>query len=113
MASTPLATTALPVPFHWIGEHIGCALPGGRVLFTTRRGGVSAPPYDTLNLGILTDDDPAAVATNRERVAALVGVPRDRTVQGLQAHGAVVRRVREVPPAGAPLEDADGQATAL
>ena len=40
---------------------------------TTRDGGVSAPPYDTLNLGIGAGDGPrddaAAVAENRRRVA--------------------------------------------
>lgn len=105
--------SALPAPFGWEGEHIGCELPGGRVLFTTRRGGVSAAPYDTLNLGLLTDDDPAAVQANRERLAALTGIAAARTLRGLQVHEAHVRRVRELPGAGAPLEDADGQATAL
>jgi YfiH family protein len=120
MASTPartgpqpVATPELPAPYDWVGEHIGCALPGARVLFTTRRGGVSAPPHDTLNLGILTDDDPADVNVNRDRLAALTGVSRERTLQGLQVHGTVVRRVRELPDADAALEDADGQATNL
>ncbi|MEA2219555.1 MAG: purine-nucleoside/S-methyl-5-thioadenosine phosphorylase / adenosine deaminase, partial [Solirubrobacteraceae bacterium] len=100
-------------PFAWEGEHIGCTLPGGRSLFTTRRGGVSAAPFDTLNLGVLTADDRAAVDANRDRLAALTGIARDRTVQGRQVHGAAVRRVRELPPPGAALADADGQATAL
>jgi YfiH family protein len=104
---------ALTTPFHRAGDHIGCALPGGRVLFTTRRGGVSAAPYDTLNLGILTDDDPADVGVNRDRLAALTGVPRERTVQGLQVHGTVVRRVTQLPDPAAPLAAADGQATNL
>ncbi|HEV7807641.1 MAG TPA: polyphenol oxidase family protein [Solirubrobacteraceae bacterium] len=103
----------LPAPFAWVGEHIGCALPGGRVLFTTRRGGVSAAPYDTLNLGVLTDDERAAVDTNRDRVAALVGIARERTLQGLQVHGTHVRRAAEVPARDAELAEADGQATAL
>lgn len=34
-------------------------------LITTRRGGVSLPPYDSLNLGDHVGDDPAAVAVNR------------------------------------------------
>ncbi len=106
-------TPAVPAPFTWVGDHIGCALPGGRVLFTTRRGGVSAAPYDTLNLGMLTADDPANVSANRDRVAALTGVPRERTLQGLQVHGTAVRRARELPDPAAPLDDADGQATAL
>jgi YfiH family protein len=120
MGSTPapagpprLAPPPLPAPFAWVGDHIGCALPGGRVLFTTRRGGVSAPPYDTLNLGVLTADDPANVSANRDRVAALTAVPRERTLQGLQVHGTVVRRARELPDPASPLHDADGQATAL
>jgi polyphenol oxidase len=107
------STLRLPAPFAWVGEHIGCALPGGRVLFTTRRGGVSAPPYDTLNLGVLTADDGAAVDANRDRLAALTGIARERTVQGMQVHGALVRRVRELPAPAAELADADGQATAL
>jgi YfiH family protein len=107
------STLRLAAPFRWVGEHIGCTLPGGRVLFTTRRGGVSAAPYDTLNVGVLTADDAAAVHANRDRVAALTGVPRARTLQGMQVHGALVRRVRELPDPAAPLAQADGQATAL
>lgn len=38
--------------------------------FTTRRGGVSAPPRDTLNLGGPAADHPGAVAENRRRVLA-------------------------------------------
>jgi YfiH family protein len=105
--------SALPAPFGWDGEHIGCELPGGRVLFTTRRGGVSQAPYDTLNLGLLTDDDPADVAANRERLALLTAIPAARTLRGMQVHEAHVRRVRELPAPDAPLEAADGQATAL
>jgi YfiH family protein len=104
---------ALPAPFRWAGQHIGCELPGGGVLFTTRRGGVSEPPYDTLNLGLPTADDRAAVDVNHERLAALTGIPRERTLQGLQVHGAAVRRVRDLPVRGEPLAEADGQATTL
>ncbi len=103
----------LPAPFAAAGEHIGCDLPGGRVLFTTRRGGVSRPPFDTLNLGLWTDDDPAAVGTNRDRLAALTGIARERTAQGRQVHGNGVRRVTDPPGPAAELPDADGQATLL
>ncbi len=113
MSSTPVPTLALPAPFAWTGEHIGCALPGGRMLFTTRRGGVSPAPYDTLNLGVLTDDDQANVSANRDRLAELTDIARERTLQGMQVHGTVVRRVRELPAREADLERADGQATAL
>src|SRR5437867_1956275 len=39
-----------------------------RLAFTTRRGGVSEPPYDSLNIGRSTDDRPEAVQDNRRRV---------------------------------------------
>ena len=88
-------------------------LPGGRVLFSTRRGGVSTGPYASLNLGRLTADDGANVDANRERLAAAVGVPRDRFLYGRQVHGATVRRATEPPGAGRPAAEEDGQATAL
>lgn len=40
-----------------------------RAFSTTRDGGVSAEPWDTLNLGDKGGDDPAAVASNRARLA--------------------------------------------
>ena len=79
---------ALPAPFRWEGEHIAADLPGGRVLFSTRRGGVSTGPFASLNLGRLTDDDGANVDENRERLAAAVGLPRERFLYGRQVHGA-------------------------
>jgi YfiH family protein len=103
----------LPAPFRWEGEHIAAALPGGRVLFTTRRGGVSAGPFESLNLGRLTDDDGANVDANRERLAAAVGLPRERFMYGRQVHGASVRRATEPPGAERPAVEEDGQATAL
>lgn len=42
-----------------------------RALITTRHGGVSTGPYESLNLGFATDDDPAATAENRRRVEAV------------------------------------------
>jgi len=104
---------ALPAPFRWEGEHIAADLPGGRVLFSTRRGGVSAGPYASLNLGRLTGDDGANVDANRERIAAVVGFPRERFVYGRQVHGASVRRATEPPGPARPAVAEDGQATAL
>jgi len=98
----------LPDPFHWQGDHVAGELPGGRVLFSTRRGGVSAGPYASLNLGRLTDDDGANVDANRDRLAAAVGLPRDRFLYGKQVHGATVRRATG--PMGRHAEE-DGQAT--
>lgn len=42
------------------------APPGVHALCTTRAGGVSQPPYDSLNLGTHVGDEPAAVLANRQ-----------------------------------------------
>jgi len=96
----------LPAPFAPVGDHVGIALPGGRALFTTRRGGVSKGAYASLNLGRWTEDDADAVRRNRRIVAAAIGLP---LVQGRQVHGARVER--RVAADGA-VTEADGQATA-
>lgn len=49
-------------------------LRGARALFTTRDGGVSRAPYASLNLARHVGDDEGAVATNRERLRAAMGV---------------------------------------
>jgi polyphenol oxidase len=100
-----IATTTLPGPFTWSGDHVALELPHGvHVLFTTRRGGVSEAPYDTLNLGRWTDDSLEAVEENRRRVLALTGATR--FAFGRQVHGATVVRDDE-----ADVVDADGQVT--
>ncbi len=58
-----------------------------RRVTTTRAGGVSAPPFDTFNLGDHVGDDPAAVAANRARLAAAIGLGSDRVVWMNQVHG--------------------------
>ena len=92
------------------GEAITLDLPGGTVLFTTRHGGVSEGPYASLNLGLWTEDERERVLENRDRVARLAGIPRERFAQGRQVHGTEVRSLEGPPPAGEPRE-ADGQAT--
>ncbi|ORB66374.1 peptidoglycan editing factor PgeF [Mycolicibacterium tusciae] len=57
-----------------------------RRVTTTRAGGVSAPPFDTFNLGDHVGDDPAAVAANRKRLAAAVGLGDDGVVWMNQVH---------------------------
>jgi YfiH family protein len=78
------------------GFEIG--LPGGRAYFSTRRGGVSEGPYESLNLGILTDDDPGRVRENRRRVARAAGVAAERVAMGLQVHGTDLRGWDAPPP---------------
>ncbi|HZO61472.1 MAG TPA: polyphenol oxidase family protein [Gaiellaceae bacterium] len=62
------------------------------VAFSTRRGGVSGTPFDTLNLGRLTGDDPANVAENRRRLCGELGTEPELLRYGKQVHGATVRR---------------------
>jgi YfiH family protein len=54
---------------------------------------VSAPPYDTLNLGLHVGDRPADVATNRARAAAAFGVDLESQVFARQVHGTAVALV--------------------
>jgi YfiH family protein len=63
-------------------------LPGARALFSTRAGGVSEGPYRSLNLGFLTDDEPARVIENRTRLADAAGLAPERVALGRQVHGA-------------------------
>jgi polyphenol oxidase len=58
-----------------------------RRVTTTRAGGVSAPPFDTFNLGDHVGDDPAAVAANRKRLAAALKLGDDAVVWMNQVHG--------------------------
>jgi purine-nucleoside/S-methyl-5'-thioadenosine phosphorylase / adenosine deaminase len=62
-------------------------LDGARAAFSTRLGGVSEAPFDSLNLGILTDDDPNSVAENRHRLARALGHNPEQIVFALQVHG--------------------------
>jgi len=61
---------------------------GVTAVVSTRHGGVSAAPYDSLNLGGHVGDDPEAVAENRRRLAAALGV--DRLTVADQRHTATV-----------------------
>ena len=60
------------------------APPWVRAVCTSRNGGVSAAPYDSLNLGDHVGDDPADVAANRAVLARALGV---RPVFLQQVHG--------------------------
>ncbi|MFJ5994377.1 peptidoglycan editing factor PgeF [Streptomyces sp. NPDC092370] len=63
---------------------------GAHFGFTDRWGGVSAAPYEELNLGGAVGDDPDAVRTNRELAAKSLGIEPDRVVWMNQVHGADV-----------------------
>lgn len=93
------------------------SLPSATVCFSTRRGGVSHAPFDSLNLGILTDDTRGAVVENRRRLASALKIDGDQVEMVRQVHGATLH-LREDDPAaqhfldpGDPPKDGDGQLT--
>jgi YfiH family protein len=90
---------------------LAAALPGAQAAFSTRLGGVSASPYDSLNLGILTDDDPALVTANRRTIARALGREPDGIAFGMQVHGCDVQ-VHQRRPAREEPKRSDAQATA-
>jgi polyphenol oxidase len=75
-----------------------------RVAFTTRAGGVSAGPYSSLNLALMSDDAPQNVAENRRRLCAALGAEPGRLAMNRQEHTSFVHRAR----AGARGEPGDG-----
>ena len=68
-------------------------LPAGvKACSTTRHGGVSLPPYDSLNLGTHVGDEERAVADNRQRLVVGASLPQ-MPVWLEQVHGTRVVRL--------------------
>lgn len=93
-------------------------MPGATAVFSSRVGGVSEPPFDSLNLGIFTEDEQPAVVENRRRLAAALGFPPERVAIARQVHGAeLATQVGPQSPSpfaepGSPIREADGHHTA-
>jgi YfiH family protein len=86
----------------WRAEGVGA-------LMTTRRGGVSAPPFDTMNVRDGLGDDPHAVRRNQQLLHEATGAT---PVYLQQVHGARVVRLTQADLApGAPLHEADASVT--
>ena len=68
---------------------------GVTAAFPARTGGVSAPPFDSLNLGLSVEDRAEDVLENRRRLCAAVGLPQGRLVVPGQVHGTDLRWVGE------------------
>ena len=82
-----------------------------RGVFTTRTGGVSRPPWDSLNLAVHVDDAHAAVQANRQLLVAQLGVAG--LAFGKQVHGNNVRVVHGLSNrTSRGLDDTDGLVTA-
>lgn len=60
---------------------------------STRHGGVSRPPYDSMNLALHVGDDAADVVENRHRFLGLLGLDFDRLTTPEQIHGDNIVRV--------------------
>jgi YfiH family protein len=81
-----------------------------RRVFTDRRGGRSASPYESFNLGDHVGDDPSSVTANRQRLAREIGVPAERLVWMTQVHGTGVAIVEDAEEN--PVADVDALVTA-
>ncbi len=75
---------------HW---RPATARTGAVLAFSTRRGGVSAAHFESLNLGRSTEDDPEAVTENRARLLAALGLSPAALATAGQVHGARVVEV--------------------
>lgn len=93
-------------------------MPAATAVFSTRVGGVSEPPFDSLNLGVFTEDDRAVVMENRRRLAAALGFPAERVTIGRQVHDAALalhdgpQRPSPFAEPGGPIPEVDGHVTA-
>ncbi|WP_443061657.1 peptidoglycan editing factor PgeF [Streptomyces sp. NBC_00414] len=86
-------------------------MSGAHFAFTDRWGGVSAVPYEELNLGGAVGDDSGAVRTNRELAAKSLGLDPARVVWMNQVHGPDVTVVDE-PWGERPVPETDAVVTA-
>lgn len=83
----------------------------------TRQGGVSTPPFHSLNVSYSVGDDSAAIQENRARCYAALGLAPSQVVCAGLVHGSTVALVEESPisrlPDGSGLvEDVDALITA-
>ena len=62
------------------------------VAFSTRLGGVSEGSFDSLNLGLMTHDEPANVQENRRRLCEAAGADPAQLAMNRQVHAATVNR---------------------
>lgn len=85
---------------------VWAAPKGIHAAMTTRLGGVSTAPFDSLNLGYATADDRAAVTQNERLTAAALGVSDADIRWVYQVHGIDVHHAESLPE-NAPLGAAE------
>ncbi len=90
--------TTLTLPYPTLVEGRSLSVPfytdpalfdttGVRIAFTTRAGGVSSFPFDTLNIGAHVSDDLCAVEENRRRILEELGGSGAELIVPQQVHG--------------------------
>ena len=88
-------------------------LSGVRHGFSTRTGGVSPAPWDSLNLGVGRGDDMDRVRENYRRFCAVLGTDEHRAVLSKQVHEDNVRHVTAEDCGKGLIRDRDYDADAL
>lgn len=84
VSSAPVGADAAVPLLEWPeGASLGAA-----VAVTSRHGGLSGGPYESLNLGLHVGDDPSKVVANRERAVGAFGVDLGTVVFAQQVHRA-------------------------
>lgn len=79
--------------------------------FSTRQGGVSQAPFDSLNLGFSVGDEPAAVTANLRRLATASEIPAEELHTISQVHGDVILEAAAAATRGAfPAVSGEGDA---
>ena len=97
----------MKVPPGWLAPD--WRIVGVGAVMSSRAGGTSSAPYDSMNVGSAVGDSAAAVAANRRRLAEAIGAA---PVFLRQVHGSRVVGVRSADAAGdAPIREADGCVT--
>ncbi len=81
------------------------ASPDGLAAFSLRTGGISPPPWDSLNLSVSAGDTRENVAANTRRFAHSLGIGEDRIILCCQVHGNTIA-VLDSPGVRQPLADA-------
>jgi YfiH family protein len=87
----------------WLAFNHLSQAPGVAHAATTRHGGISPPPFDTLNLGTGSGDTPERVRENQRILAGVLGVDEARMSRQRQVHGAdvaVIRSEEDLPAEG-------------
>jgi polyphenol oxidase len=93
-----------------------------RAAFGLRRGGASRPPFESLNIGAHTGDEPSAVAENRRRLQEALRLPADPVwlaqqhgacVVALERDGGTAMRRGEAPRADAAISRLPGEVCAI